>query len=123
VPAFRKALQAYARGVLSGEAMARRLIIDTTATPEEITHESVGQIDRLRPFGSANPKPLIAIDGLGLVEEPRILKDRHLKLRLAGPRGVSLEAIGFGLAPRIHELMRGRSSLHLVATPFVNNWG
>lgn len=123
IPAFRDTLQAYARSVMNEDAMARRLLIDTSATPGEITLDAVAQLDRLRPFGAANPKPVIAIAGLGLVEEPRILKDRHLKLRLAAPDGLSMEAIGFGLASRAHELQRRRSALHLAATPFVNNWG
>lgn len=123
IPAFREALQSHARSTLKVETMARRLLIDTIAEPGEITYETAQQIERLRPFGAANPKPILAIDGFGLVEEPRLIKERHLKLRLADASGATVEAIGFGLGGRIHELMRGRSRLRLAATPFINQWG
>ncbi len=123
IPEFRDAIQRYARSVLNVESMARQIFIDTTAEPGEITFETVEQIERLRPFGAANPKPIIAIDGFGLVEEPRLVKERHLKLRLASPGGQAIDAIGFGMGPRIHELMSGRSTLRLAAIPFVNHWG
>lgn len=123
IPAFREALQSHARSILQVETMSRRLLIDAVAKPEEITYETARQIERLRPFGAANPKPIIAIDGFGLVEEPRLIKERHLKLRLAGPDGTTVDAIGFGMGSRIHELMSGRSTLRLAATPFINHWG
>lgn len=123
IPAFRKAVQAHARSVLRVETMAKRLQIDTTAEPDEISFEAAEQIERLKPFGAANPKPVVAIEGFGLVEEPRLIKERHLKLRLAGPSGATIEAIGFGLGSRIHELMSGRSTLRLAAVPFINTWG
>lgn len=123
IPAFRQALQAHARGMMSEDSMIRRLLIDTSATPDEITLGAVEQIERLRPFGAANPKPVLAIEGLGLVEEPRTVRDRHLKLRLAGAGGTTIDAIGFGMGARIHDLMRNRAPLRLAASPFINHWG
>jgi single-stranded-DNA-specific exonuclease len=123
IPSFRESLQQYAHSVLREEDMARRIFIDTSATPSEITLETVEQLDRLRPFGAANPKPLIAIDGLGLLEEPRVLKERHLKLRLGSADGIALDAIAFGMAPRRDRLLRNRSTLRVAASLTINNWG
>jgi RecJ OB domain len=39
----------------------------------------------LEPFGQGNPEPVFAAQAVRLMAPPRVLKDRHLKLKLAAP--------------------------------------
>lgn len=123
VDGFRSAIQDYAREKLAPEDLVPKFTIDTLAGPEELTAENIRALEGMSPFGPGNPKPLLEIDGLNLVEEPRALKGKHLKLHLAGPGGTSIWAIGFSLGDRIESLRRRHRQLRLVATPVINNWG
>jgi len=51
-----------------------------------LTPEIVEALESLQPFGMMNPKPRIAILG-GWVRNVRIMKEAHVKLWVAGPRG------------------------------------
>ncbi len=119
---FCASLDVHARGALPSEALIPSLRIDATATCEDLTMDNARALEKLEPFGMANARPVIAIEGLTLVEEPRILKGRHIKLHLAGPDGRSVWAIGFAMADRADELRAGCKNLRLAATPFVNRW-
>ena len=123
VDEFRRAIQDHARSVLNEGDLVPRLTIDASATPDDLTEENAATVERLEPFGLDNRRPLLAIDGLNLIEEPRTLKGKHLKLRLAGPDGRSIWAIGFSLADRVDELQKRHRKLRLAATPFINRWG
>lgn len=123
VDEFRRSIQDHARSVLNEGDLVPRLTIDASATHEDLTEENASTFERLEPFGLDNRKPMLAIDGLNLIEEPRTLKGKHLKLRLAGPDGRSIWAIGFSLADRVGELQKRHRKLRLAATPFINRWG
>jgi single-stranded-DNA-specific exonuclease len=47
----------------------------------------------LEPFGAGNPKPIFITGGLTIKEEPRVMKDKHLKLWLAADGGRWFEAV------------------------------
>ena len=123
IDAFRSAINAHARSVMSEQDLLPTLDIDTRAGPEDLTSENIATIDRLEPFGAGNPKPLLAIEGFNLIEEPRTLKGKHLKLHLGEPGGRTMWAIGFWLADRADELRTRHARLRLAATPFINPWG
>jgi single-stranded-DNA-specific exonuclease len=50
----------------------------------------------MSPFGMGNPEPVFMIRGASIVDR-RILKERHLKLRLAVGEKI-VEAVGFDMA-------------------------
>lgn len=119
---FRQAINRHARGVLSDEILTPGIHIDTVATPAELTHQAVEQIESLAPFGIDNPKPVIAIDDMRLIEEPRIMKERHIKLWLAAPDGRPMAALGWSMVKRLSELSVGGGKIRLAGTPILNTW-
>ncbi|MBP7829774.1 MAG: single-stranded-DNA-specific exonuclease RecJ [Kiritimatiellae bacterium] len=54
-------------------------------------------LQALRPFGCGNPRPVWAASRVRVLGQPRILKDKHLKLRVVSG-SAQREAIGFNLA-------------------------
>jgi single-stranded-DNA-specific exonuclease len=58
-----------------------------------VTFGLARELDALEPFGAGNPRPVFATRNLRCLSEPAVIKDRHLKLRLAGPQNRPLEAI------------------------------
>jgi single-stranded-DNA-specific exonuclease len=58
---------------------------------------------QLEPFGLGNPTPVFAVRSAQLLAPPRVLKDKHLKLRVAQGKK-SADAVGWGLAERARTL-------------------
>lgn len=119
---FRTAMNAYAAGVLTAEDYCPLVQIDSQASSADLTARTVEQLAALAPFGQDNPRPVIALEDFNLVEEPRILKERHLKLRLATRGGQTLTALGWNMAERAAELADCRGPLHLAGSPILNTW-
>lgn len=94
--AFVESFDEVASGLLSPSDLIPELAVDAVLLPEEIDFAMAETIDALAPFGMGNPEPVFMLEG-ARVDDFRVVKERHLKLRLfAGDR--SLEAIGFNLA-------------------------
>ena len=85
-----------AQGVLTDSDLTPDIIIDRELSGEEITFELAETIESLSPFGMGNPEPVFMVRGATIVDR-RVLKDRHVKLRLAAG-GKTLDAIGFNMA-------------------------
>jgi single-stranded-DNA-specific exonuclease len=89
----------YARAVLKPHDLDPVLRVDAEVSGAEIDWTLFEAIERLAPFGCGNPTPVLATRHLPLLLGPRILQEKHLKLRVAcGPR--AFDAIGWGMAER-----------------------
>ncbi len=93
-------LEQNVRAWTNEEDFIPEISLDASLRVDEITPELVHDIGRLKPFGVGNPAPVFEITG-GSVRWPKILKEQHLKFRLADAVGRSLDAIGFGLGTEI----------------------
>ncbi|MBN1867367.1 single-stranded-DNA-specific exonuclease RecJ [Candidatus Sumerlaeota bacterium] len=127
IPALRRALIDHVESEYSPEDMEPRLAVDTDARVEELTLEALEEIGRMHPFGEGNPTPVVVLRGCRLVEAPRIVKDRHLRLRLAQDDGTNrsagwIGAIGFSFAHRYDEIVEHADRLDIAATPKINVW-
>ncbi|MGO8733116.1 MAG: single-stranded-DNA-specific exonuclease RecJ [Terriglobia bacterium] len=98
----------YARAVLKPDDLEPVLRVDAEVSGAEIDWTLFEALERLAPFGCANPTPVLAARDLRLLLGPRILQEKHLKLRLACG-GRSFDAIGWGMAERGTALVPGQS--------------
>lgn len=123
VDALRAAVCARAHAMLERAGLeAPALAIDCEIPFTAMTSELMREIDRLKPFGERNERPMLLSCGLRLVEPPRIVgaDGTHVQLRLR--HGVNeLKAMAFGQAHRVKELAMGRD-VHAVYTPKWNTF-
>jgi single-stranded-DNA-specific exonuclease len=98
----------YARAMLKPDDLEPVLRVDAEVSGAEIDWTLFEALERLAPFGCANPTPVLAARDLRLLLGPRILQEKHLKLRLACG-GRSFDAIGWGMAARGTTLAPGQS--------------
>ena len=94
--AFVERFDEVAHGVLTDADLTPEIKVDAELSGEEITVELAEMVGSLSPFGMGNPEPVFMVKG-ATVTARRVLKEQHLKLRLA-VGGKSLEAIGFNMA-------------------------
>jgi single-stranded-DNA-specific exonuclease len=79
---LRLAVNAVADECLAPEDLMPRLRIDGDLTFRGITDGVASGVASLAPFGAGNPRPVFAARRVELVDGPRKLKERHLKMAL-----------------------------------------
>jgi single-stranded-DNA-specific exonuclease len=84
VPALRAALDTYARELLTPADFELVLPYDGELPLGEVTPALYQSLQRLEPFGMSNPEPVFAARGARVAFPPKILKEKHVKLRLVG---------------------------------------
>ncbi|HEX5773952.1 MAG TPA: single-stranded-DNA-specific exonuclease RecJ, partial [Geomobilimonas sp.] len=85
-----------ADGLLSSEDLLPELAIDAEVAPDDLTLHLAEQLEGLAPFGMGNPEPVFVLRDVRVMER-RVLKERHLKMRLS-TGGRTFDAIGFNMA-------------------------
>jgi single-stranded-DNA-specific exonuclease len=90
---FRQRLNEHAASCLTAADLEPQVHIDLELAPEAVTFAFARELDALEPFGAGNPRPVFVTRNLRCLSEPNVIKDRHLKLRLAGPQNRPLEAV------------------------------
>jgi single-stranded-DNA-specific exonuclease len=79
---FRHAVNAFADERLGPDDLRPRQRIDDQLTFRDLTGPVAADVMSLAPFGAGNPKPVFAAHGIEIVDGPRRLKERHLKMAL-----------------------------------------
>jgi len=82
VAAFRRAVNAHALDRLGPDDLRPHLHLDGALAFDAITPAVVEQLTAMAPYGMGNPKPLFSTGPIDVVDGPRRLKERHLKMSL-----------------------------------------
>lgn len=102
IPELRAALDTFARGRLTPEDFIPTLDYDADVSLDEISPKLYDAVQQLRPFGMANPEPVFSARGVNVTLPPKVIKEKHLKLRLSQPNGArgtkSWQAMGWRMA-------------------------
>jgi single-stranded-DNA-specific exonuclease len=112
VPEFRARINAHANEVLEPDQLRPRLRIDGILNLKHITPDLVDGLNALAPFGLANPRPVFHAMPVEIVDGPRPLKDRHLKMTFRQD-GRSFRAIAWRAAERAAFLTEHRAGVNL----------
>jgi single-stranded-DNA-specific exonuclease len=90
---FRRRLNEHAASCLTVEDLQPAVTIDLELKPESVTFSLARELDALEPFGAGNPRPVFVTRNLRCLSPPSVIKDRHMKFRVAGPENRPLEAV------------------------------
>ena len=111
IGALRAALNAYARTKLTPTDFVPQLRVDTEVRLDELTREWIECVSRLEPFGMGNPEPVFVARELRVLQPPKIMKEKHIKLRLShlindevemrGRQPRAFDAIGWRMAEQL----------------------
>ena len=112
VPEFRARINAHANEVLDPDQLRPRLRIDGSLNLKHITPDLVDGLNAMAPFGLANPRPVFHAMPVEIVDGPRPLKDRHLKMTFRQD-GRSFRAIAWRAAERAAFLTEHRAGVNL----------
>ncbi len=120
LPELKRRLRAYADEHLAGRKPEHLLRIHAELPLDRITPVLAGWLRKLEPFGHGNPEPVFVARRVRLLNAPRIMKERHIRLELAqdstqpqplpGTSG-AVRAVGWNLAARASALGLAEGSL------------
>jgi len=100
------------------QELIQETYIDAQCSLSQITHDLVSQFDRLAPFGTRNPEPIICTRNVQ-VSYPTVVGNKHLKMRVYGD-GVSCSSIWFNRGDYAQNVEGVR--LDIAFTPQINYW-
>ena len=60
---------------------------------ESLHEQPVSRNSQLEPFGAGNPRPVFVTRDFRVLSEPQLIKEQHLKLRVAGEDNRPFEAL------------------------------
>jgi len=109
VPTLRSQLDAYARARLTLADFEPVLEVDAELALDHVTPDLFRALEWLEPFGQGNPEPVFSARRVRLMAPPRILKDKHVKLKLAP----AIESAPDSFSDSAHEL----TAQAVLATP------
>jgi len=100
---LRARMDAYTADFLTEAMLGRTLRCHAELPLTGITPVLFARLARLQPTGMGNEEPVFVARGVEVDGEPRILKERHIKLRLK-QESVGYAALGWDWAPRAEAL-------------------
>ncbi len=101
----------------------RELRIDAEVRLADITHRGVKELERLGPFGAANPRPRFSAARVELAGPPRKIGEgeRHLSLQVRQFR-TTLRAIAFGRGEWADEIAAAHGPISISFAPGINRF-
>jgi single-stranded-DNA-specific exonuclease len=86
------------------EQLIPKVNIDIKIDLSEISSKFYRIMKQMAPFGPHNMQPIFVSENLSLSAEPRILKEKHLKLEILDQEtGSVFSAIGFGMVDDFYQ--------------------
>ncbi len=116
-------LNEHATANLSELDLIPELKIDAIVSSKTLTLDLINELKPFEPFGMGNPKPKFVTKDLVLTGEPFVMKEKHLKLKLADSSGKQFEAVWWDGADKSKgQTLKPRTRIELAYTPEANYW-
>ena len=114
VEELRAKLDTYARSRLTLEDFDPVLEADAELSLEQITPQLFAALEQLEPFGVGNYAPVFVARNVRLMAPPKLIKDKHVRLKIAPPlsssngdstwrNSVAYNALGWRMADRFQQ--------------------
>src|SRR5712664_102786 len=122
IPAFRRRLNENAATCLTEEDMEQVVAIDAEVSSQSLGFQLAQDLTALEPFGAGNPRPVFMTRGFRVLSEPQIIKEQHLKLRVAGDDNRPMEASWWGGLEGAEQTPKANDRIDLAYELEANRW-
>lgn len=122
LPELKRRLNEQVRAQLTMEELQPKIILDAFLELPEMSKKLMQDMAQLEPFGHHNAQPLFLVKDVSQIQEPQLLKDRHVKCTLFS-QGIIKPTMFFhrpDLYPFFQEL--GDKPFHLACHIMKNEW-
>jgi single-stranded-DNA-specific exonuclease len=118
---LRGRINEYADRYLQPDDLRPRLWIDGALAFRSITPQVASELTALAPFGAGNSCPVFRASGVEVVDGPRLVKDRHLKMALRQD-GRVMRGIAWRAADREAFVLQYRAGIDLAYSLEQDTW-
>jgi single-stranded-DNA-specific exonuclease len=106
VPELKRRLNLFARERLQPDDFLPEINIDLDLPLNSATPRLLDELRALEPFGQRNREPVFSSGGVGLLVPPKIIKEKHIKIRVnqkfdGQKNSFNYEAMGWRMAERV----------------------
>ncbi len=120
---LREKLNEHAAAILSDDDLIPEIQIDAVVQPQNMNLQTVAELKKLEPFGAGNPKPKFVTKDLFLLEQPFVMKEKHLKLKIGSDAGQKFEAVWWdGVEKSKRQTLKPQTRIELAYSPEANVW-
>lgn len=107
--AFKQKFVEEVDNLTNGKEFVSELKIDLKVNLSDLDLSVAGIIEKMSPFGHENPIPLFEATNVIVDGTPRVLKDKHLKMKICQESGEKkLDAIAFGQVDQMDKCIGGK---------------
>jgi single-stranded-DNA-specific exonuclease len=111
----------YAEECLHPDDLRPRIWIDGSLAFKSINEQVASELTTLAPFGAGNPRPVFRATRVEVVDGPRRLKDKHLKMALRQD-GRTLRGVAWRAVERETFVTQHRSAIDLAFSLDQDTW-
>lgn len=117
---FKTKINAYANSILNDSDLVPKVKIDIEVSKEDISEESVRQLDLMSPFGAGNPSPVFAYRNLVIKDIRAVGNNKHIKITFRD-KETDFDAIGFSRG-YLAEVYSESDILDAACSLEINSW-
>ena len=118
---LRARVNEFADARLTPDDLRPRLWIDGSLTFRSISEQVVSEVFTLAPFGAGNPCPIFRTSRVEIIDGPRLLKDRHLKMAFK-QEGRILRGVAWRASERESFVAEHRAAIDLAFSLENDDW-
>lgn len=118
---FRTKVNVYASDYYGSGGAQDKLFIDAELPLNQMTWDTLAQIDQLKPFGEGNRSPIFAATKLKVLQADLMGGGKHLRLTVLPPEGGLAKFVGFGLGS-LARTLQPETLVDIAYEPGVNEW-
>jgi single-stranded-DNA-specific exonuclease len=118
---FRSRINDHADGCLGPDDLRPRLWIDGPLRFRDITGQVTAELASLAPFGAGNPAPVFTTSGVEVIDGPRRVKERHLKMAFKQD-GKVMRGMAWRAADRENLVVEHKAALDLAFSLEQETW-
>lgn len=120
---LREKLCEHARMHITGDDLIPEVKIDAVISPETLDLRLIDELSKFEPFGAGNPKPVFLTKDLYLLDDPYVMKEKHLKMHLSDRSGKRFEAVWWdGVDKLSGRTLKPKARIELAYTTEANTW-
>jgi len=120
---FREQFHSVTTAMLAEIAGTPSISIDAEITLSELSERFLKEeLPLLEPYGTDNPEPTFIARNLTLIAEPKLLKEKHLKLRFNSLENIQVVAMGYQWLNRFDSIPTYGERYEVAFTPKLNNY-
>jgi single-stranded-DNA-specific exonuclease len=120
---LRERLNQHAVTMLTDDDLVPVLNIDAPVSTQTLNLGLVDALAGFEPFGAGNPKPVFVTNGLTVRDDPFVMKEKHLKIKLVDRERRAFEAVWWdGVERSKGRTPQAGQSIEIAYTPEANVW-